>query len=71
MAEGTPIAQPTAIADAWPAALGGGDEGVEPGAGADVEDPLARFELAQREGLPTPAKDSTARSGSASSRSAS
>ena len=32
----------------------GGDEGVEPGAGADVDDPLAGFEAAQRERVADP-----------------
>ena len=32
----------------------GGDEGVEPGAGTDVDDPFAGFEAAQREGVADP-----------------
>jgi hypothetical protein len=46
--------------------LTGGDERIEPSAGADVDDLLARQQPPQRDGFPTPAKDSTARSGSAS-----
>ena len=46
--------------------LRGGDERVESGTGADVDDPFAWFELPQENGLPTPANDSTARSGRAS-----
>ena len=32
----------------------GGDEGVEPGTGTDVDDPFAGFEAAQREGVGDP-----------------
>jgi len=31
--------------------VGSGDEGAEPGAGANVDDPFTRFEQAQREGV--------------------